>query len=83
MPLQTAVAPHSYIYHAAAGQGAAAAAAGAAYLIDGKDMGPVLRGETTQSQHDVFLHYCGFTIVAARVFGRWKVWWAMQVCHQC
>lgn len=26
----------------------------------------------------MFLHYCGFHIVAARVFGRWKVFWLMQ-----
>ena len=48
------------------------------YAIDGQDMGPVLRGQTTASQHEVFLHYCGFEIVAARVLGRWKVWWTMQ-----
>jgi hypothetical protein len=48
------------------------------YAIDGKDMGVVLRGASKRSQHEVFLHYCGFNILAARVWGRWKVWWAMQ-----
>mmetsp|Transcript_60508 Transcript_60508/g.130599 ORF Transcript_60508/g.130599 Transcript_60508/m.130599 type:complete len:587 (+) Transcript_60508:25-1785(+) len=63
------------------------------YAVDGRDMTPVLRG-TTGSQHDVFLHYCGFTIVAARVSGRFKVFWATpkwytndpkngSVCLQC
>jgi hypothetical protein len=63
-------------------------------IIDGKSMLPVLTGATKQSQHDVFLHYCGFQIIAARVYGRWKVFWAMQkwytndpynasICTQC
>jgi hypothetical protein len=52
-------------------------ALGHKYEIDGKDMTPVLRGGNI-SQHDVFLHYCGFEILAARVDGRWKVFWAMQ-----
>jgi hypothetical protein len=30
------------------------------------------------TQHEVFFHYCGFNIAAARVFGRWKVFWLMQ-----
>ena len=50
---------------------------GRGYVVDGRDMLPALRG--APSQHEVFLHYCGFTIVAARVWGRWKVWWQMQV----
>jgi arylsulfatase A-like enzyme len=67
------------------------------HTIDGKDMGPILRGaplsnrqyrswhleptldslsrcphsgETNVTQHEVFFHYCGFSIAAARVFGR-------------
>jgi hypothetical protein len=62
--------------------------------IDGKSMLPVLTGATNTSQHDVFLHYCGFQIIAARVYGRWKVFWAFQkwytndpynatICVQC
>ena len=68
---------------------------GAKHTIDGKDMGPILRGEpgsnrqhticistsdscsccpnsgeTSMTQHEVFFHYCGFNIAAARVFGR-------------
>lgn len=58
--------------------GAAGVELGAEYIIDGRDMLPVLlHGAPTQ--HEVFLHYCGFNIVAARVWGRWKVWWQMQV----
>eukprot|EP00656_Telonema_subtile_P053598 TRINITY_DN7805_c0_g1_i5.p1 TRINITY_DN7805_c0_g1~~TRINITY_DN7805_c0_g1_i5.p1 ORF type:complete len:450 (-),score=91.86 TRINITY_DN7805_c0_g1_i5:132-1481(-) len=62
------------------------------YSVDGKDMLPVLKGGNT-SQHDVFLHYCGFKITAARVDGTWKVFWNAQkwnthktepeVCTQC
>ena len=51
----------------------AGVALGAAYPVDGKDMAPVLFSANATSQHDVFLQYCGFTIVAARVWGRWKV----------
>eukprot|EP00948_MAST-09A_sp_MAST-9A-sp1_P000949 g949.t1 len=62
--------------------------------IDGKDMSPILLDQTTESQHDVFFHYCGFRIIAGRVYGRWKVFWATQkwytndkkntsVCLQC
>jgi len=47
------------------------------YLIDGKDMTPVLKGSNV-TQHAVFLHYCGFNIVAARVYGRFKLFWATQ-----
>lgn len=47
------------------------------YIIDGQDMLPVLKGNTT-TQHAVFLHYCGFNIVAARVHGRFKLFWATQ-----
>ena len=51
----------------------------AAYTVDGRDMGPVLRDPASvPSQHGVFLHYCGFNIVAARVAGRFKVFWAVQ-----
>jgi len=64
------------------------------YPVDGRDMGPVLRRHSTASQHDVFLHYCGFSVVAARVAGRFKVFWATPkwythnkednaVCQQC
>merc|ERR1712151_1307482 len=67
---------------------------GDGYVVDGQDMGPVVRGESMQSQHDVFLHYCGFNIYAARVGGRFKVFWATpkwytndpmnsSVCLQC
>lgn len=47
------------------------------YLIDGKDMTPILKG-STKPQHEVFFHYCGFEIIAARVQGRFKVFWAKQ-----
>lgn len=47
----------------------------ASYPVDGKDMSPVLIGTANASQHPVFLHYCGFNIPAARVYGRWKVFW--------
>ena len=57
------------------------------YAIDGKDMSPVLRRYSNTSQHKVLLHYCGFNAIAARVYGRWKVWWAMQNwyahCQRC
>ena len=48
------------------------------YVIDGKDMIPVIQGamasnQSPASQHEVFLHYCGFNILAARVNGRFKV----------
>eukprot|EP00658_Telonema_sp_P-2_P013189 TRINITY_DN14998_c0_g1_i1.p1 TRINITY_DN14998_c0_g1~~TRINITY_DN14998_c0_g1_i1.p1 ORF type:complete len:511 (+),score=34.21 TRINITY_DN14998_c0_g1_i1:259-1791(+) len=71
---------------------AAGVSLGANYTIDGRDMAPVLQG-SNQSQHDVFLHYCGFDIIGARVLGRWKVFWKVQkwythetnlsVCAQC
>merc|ERR1719181_1084799 len=55
---------------------------------------PVLEGQSTLAQHEVFLHYCGFNIVAARVFGRFKLFWATpkwytndpeddSICQQC
>ena len=47
------------------------------YVIDGKDMTPVLKGQDS-SQHEVFFHYCGFEIISARVHGRFKVFWAKQ-----
>jgi hypothetical protein len=50
------------------------------YTIDGKDMTPVLRGEQ-MTQHEIFFHYCGFEIVAARVRGRFKVFWAKQIWY--
>jgi arylsulfatase A-like enzyme len=67
---------------------------GGGQVIDGKSMLPVLTGATNRSQHDVFLHYCGFQIISARVYGRWKVFWAIQkwytndpynasICVQC
>lgn len=55
---------------------------GADYIIDGKDMSPVLFGKTQASQHDVFFHYCGFNIVAARLTGRIKVFWATPIWYQ-
>ena len=51
--------------------------AGTGYEIDGADMRPVLEGKKNAT-HDVFLHYCGFNILAARVDGRFKVFWATQ-----
>eukprot|EP01052_Picozoa_sp_SAG31_P020135 SAG31_NODE_1500_length_8090_cov_10.522588_12_plen_665_part_00 len=65
-----------------------------AATVDGKSMMPILTGGTTHSQHKVFFHYCGFQLIAARVDGRWKVFWATQkwythdspnasVCVQC
>merc|ERR1711862_198776 len=67
---------------------------GSDYVVDGRDMLSVLKGETKSSQHEVFLHYCGFNIAAARVFGRFKVFWKTpkwyandpknaSVCLQC
>ena len=65
------------------------------YVIDGVDMSPVLADpEGAPSQHDVLLHYCGFTPLAATVRGRWKVFWGEQkwytddpanytICTQC
>lgn len=64
------------------------------YVVDGKDMTPVLTGGSNKTQHGVFLHYCGFNILAARVDGRYKVFWFTQnwytfdaknssVCLQC
>jgi len=47
------------------------------YDIDGEDMRPVLEGKKNAT-HDVFLHYCGFNILAARVDGRFKVFWMTQ-----
>jgi len=77
----------------------ALAAAGVAlpstYRIDGRDMTPVLANPLgSQTQHAVFLHYCGFRIIGARVWGRWKVFWATQrwytfdppnasICNEC
>jgi steryl-sulfatase len=66
----------------------------AGYAMDGRSMLPILLERTHISQHDVFFHYCGFNVLAARVWGRWKVFWAMQrwytyqplnasVCVQC
>ena len=46
--------------------------------VDGMDMSPILRNATSKSQHEVFLHYCGFSIAAARVHGRFKIFWLMQ-----
>ena len=46
--------------------------------IDGKNFLPVVLQTTNQTEHDVFLHYCGFNIIAARVQGRFKVFWATQ-----
>ena len=63
-------------------------------IIDGKSMLPILIGNTNKSQHEVFLHYCGFKIIAARVLGRFKVYFGFQrwytndpynasICLQC
>ena len=65
---------HGYISNChGAGRGRTAVAPGDNCLngriIDGKSMLPVLTGATNRSQHDVFLHYCGFQILA-RVYGR-------------
>eukprot|EP00466_Bigelowiella_natans_P018362 jgi/Bigna1/41464/e_gw1.52.25.1 len=57
---------------------AAGVSLGKEYVVDGKDMGPVIRGETNKTQHDVMLHYCGFNILAARVDGRFKLFWKIQ-----
>jgi hypothetical protein len=57
-------------------------------------MRPVLSTTNGTSQHPVFLHYCGFRILAARVHGRFKVFWATQkwytndasnssICREC
>jgi steryl-sulfatase len=67
---------------------------GKSYAVDGKSMLPVLEGQTTLAQHEVFLHYCGFSAFAARVFGRFKLFWATpkwytndpeddSICVQC
>lgn len=34
--------------------------------IDGHDLAPLLRGDTTRSAHDVLLHYCEVFLHAAR-----------------
>ena len=42
-------------------------------------MSPILGDpEGAPTRHDVLLHYCGFTPLAATVKGRWKVFWAEQ-----
>ena len=59
---------------------------GTAYVVDGRDMAPVLLGSPSHARNasaaavhpDVFLQWCGFTVVAARVWGRWKVHWYSQ-----
>lgn len=35
-------------------------------VIDGRDLLPLLRGETPHSAHDFLFHYCGDTLHAAR-----------------
>nr|XP_044997380.1 arylsulfatase L [Jaculus jaculus] len=47
-------------------------------VIDGRDLMPLLRGETERSAHDVLLHYCQLFLHAARYADRehgklWKV----------
>ena len=51
----------------------AAAAAAATADVDGR--GVVLEPPTP---HDVFLHFCGFNVLAARVAGRYKLFWGTQ-----
>ena len=64
------------------------------YPVDGKDMMPLLLGQTNATAHGVLLHYCGFRVVAARVSGRFKVFWGLQrwythdapnasICQEC
>jgi steryl-sulfatase len=53
----------------------------AGYVIDGRDFGAVLRDPRAPTAHTVFLHYCGFTPIGARVHGRYKVFWATQRWH--
>lgn len=67
----------------------------AGYTIDGHDMAPLLRAPASATtQWSVFLHYCGFRIIGARVGSRWKVFWATQkwytndrhdssICNEC
>ena len=52
---------------------AAVAATATASVDDG-------RGATLEppTPHDVFLHFCGFNVLAARVAGRFKLFWGTQ-----
>ena len=59
----------------------ATAALPAGYVVDGRDLSPVLRDAAAPTAHRVLLLYCGFTPIAARVFGRWKLFWATQRWH--
>ena len=36
-------------------------------IIDGKNILPLLSGETSQSPHNILVHYCGTEIHAARI----------------
>ena len=56
---------------------AAGVALAPSYAVDGRDMAPLLRAGGSGT-HEVLLHYCGFSVLAARVWGRWKVVWAQQ-----
>jgi arylsulfatase A-like enzyme len=47
-------------------------------IVDGKSFLPIVLGKTNKTSHDVFLHYCGFNIIGARVNGRFKVFFATQ-----
>lgn len=41
-------------------------------IIDGRDIAPLLRGETSESPHDAFYYYCGGELSAVRS-GPWKL----------
>eukprot|EP00939_MAST-03C_sp_MAST-3C-sp1_P005317 g5317.t1 len=69
---------------------------GGNYTVDGRSMLPIVteNGAAAVSQHNVLFHYCGFQILAARVGGRFKVFWGTQkwytndpmnasVCTEC
>ena len=66
----------------------------AAYAIDSRHVAGAGDPDGAPSQHEVLLHYCGFTPLAATVRGRWKVFWGEQkwytddpanytICTQC
>ena len=51
------------------------------YEVDGKDLAPLLRNPAAPTAHKVLLMYCGFHPIAAKVFGRYKLFWATQRWH--